>query len=178
MSTYDYVLANPIRYVDTLGLFVGGTTVDAACMKDPLNCPKPLPPPTPKPTPIPPPPMLPSPEPHPEPEKKCPKCEEVAPNMNTCMELVQMGYMHHSMQSARASFSQFGPTTMSNVDKAWEDRGSCTHPQQHFGIYLHGVPKRDGRVGSIVSCKCCLDRPGVPADPDVILYKSIPKRYD
>lgn len=168
-STYGYVGGAPLVDLDFYGLYQV-TSADYYCMRNPGACaggtvPRPIPRPAPPPvgprlTPVTPPSARPTPvvplgaggrtEP-------CDTCTSLYPQYDLC-SWVRGNYPYPSAKYALLDFpsgSVARPPTPS-------EKGKCEMRGSHRTVVLNG-----GYVGSIFSCKCCVDTAGGPAISEV-----------
>jgi len=170
INWYSYVNSRVTVSIDPFGLFCITTT--CKCRVNPPSCglqPRPTPAPIrPSPEPAPPPPgplpirpVVPPPVPSPPSrDRDSPCCKTDHPTMETCSELGRKGFIYSSQGHAKLYYGS--GVVVKNVREAERDRGSCSHPLQHMGVYVAGEPQGRGNIGSIISCSCCTDTGGGP----------------
>ncbi|MFZ5635093.1 MAG: RHS repeat-associated core domain-containing protein [Pseudomonadota bacterium] len=165
VSTYSYVHGNPGIGIDPLGLQYAEPSTTAFCRQNPAACiievaprptPRPVPPPAgPRLTPVPPPGPRPTPIAPPGGGGRAEPCETCAsqyPQYDTCAEMRG----RYPYPSAKYALLDFPVGSMARPPMPATE-GICAIKGVHRTVLLNGA-----YVGSIFSCRCCVDTAGGP----------------
>ena len=161
INTYSYVDNGPLIWIDSHGL--QATTVETTCARNPAACiietaprrgPRlaPVPPPSPRPTPTPAVPPLPDGKSEP-----CETCENKYPEFDLCSEMRRF-YPYAMQGHALVDF----PGGSKPRPPQPATGGECTMKGVHRTVMLNGA-----YVGSIYSCRCCVQTGGGPVISEI-----------